>query len=173
MHGTLEVGRGTGTPVICHCESCTRAQRHFGVEANRTEGVAIFQTTPDKVSLDAGAEHLALARLSPKGSFRWYASCCNSQIGVSSTIPKFAFIGLVQSIFPDASALGRARTHAYLQQPGGGEKHIRLMPAVLAVLSRSLSALTSGRWRETPFFDVETGAPIAPPEVLPKDAGRS
>lgn len=157
---------------MCHCDSCVRAQRHFGVEATRTEGVAIYQTTPDRVSITAGADHLGLGRLTPKGAFRWFTTCCNTQLGVSSTTPKFAFIGFVQTIFPDTSALGRARTHAYVPQAGGADKHTRLMPSIMAVMSRSVSALTSGRWKDTPFFDVDTGAPVASPQVLPRDAGR-
>ncbi|QXT39219.1 DUF6151 family protein [Gymnodinialimonas ceratoperidinii] len=170
-HGKLEVGRGSGTAAVCHCESCTRAQRHFGVDASQAEGVAVFQTTPDRFTIMDGAENLGLARLSPKGAYRWYARCCNTQLGVSSTTPKFAFFSAVQTIFPDPAPLGKARTHAFVQQPGGKVKHTRLMPAIIALLTRSVTALTSGNWRDTPFFDVETGQPIAPPEVLPKGAG--
>lgn len=170
--GTLSVKRGSGTPAVCHCDSCVRAQRHFGVEASRAEGVAVFQTTPDRVKITQGTEHLGIGRLTPKGIFRWHATCCNTQLGVSSTTPKFAFFSPVQTIFADTAPLGRARTHAFVPQPGGGEKHTRLMPSILALMARSLSALTSGRWRDTPFFDLETRAPIVEPQLLPKDAGR-
>ncbi|WP_341862444.1 DUF6151 family protein [Gymnodinialimonas sp. 57CJ19] len=171
-HGTLAVAHGTGTPAICHCESCTRAQRHFGVKATQQEGVGVFQTTPDRFKIDAGTDNLAIARLSPKGPYRWYAACCNTQLGVSSTTPKFAFFSPVHTIFADPSALGRVRTHAFVAQPGGGVKHTRLMPAIMALMSRSVAAFVSGRWRDTPFFDVSTGQPVATPELLPRDAGR-
>ncbi|GAB5449171.1 MAG: hypothetical protein Gyms2KO_40440 [Gymnodinialimonas sp.] len=163
---------GSGTPIICHCDSCVRAQRHFGVEANQAEGVALFQTTPDRFSIEAGAEHLGLARLSPKGTYRWFTRCCNTQLGVSSTTPKFAFFSPIQTIFADAKPLGRVRTHTFVPQPGGADKNKRLAPAVVALLARSVAALVSGRWRETPFFDSATGQPVATPEVLPRDAGR-
>lgn len=168
----MEVARGSGTAAVCHCASCVRAQRHFGVEASAAEGVAVFQTTPDRFTIVEGRENLGLARLSPKGANRWYARCCNTQLGVSSTTPKFAFFSPVQTIFPDAGPLGRARTHAYVPRPGGKVGHTRLMPAIVALMARSITALTSGHWRETPFFDLETGQPIAAPEVLPNDAGR-
>jgi hypothetical protein len=168
----MVVERGSGTPAICHCDSCVRAQRHFGVDANQSDGVAVFQTTPDRFTIETGTETLGLARLTPKGSYRWFATCCNSQIGVSSTTPKFPFFSPVQSIFSDPAALGKARTHAFVPQQGGGQKHRRLMPAIVALMARSLSALTSGRWRSTPFFDVDTRQPVAASQVLPKDAGR-
>lgn len=168
----MDVDRRSGTPAICHCDSCVRAQRYFGVKATRAEGVAVFQTTPDRFRIEAGSEHLALARLTPKGTYRWFASCCNTQIAVSSTTPKFAFISPVQTIFEDTAPLGRIRTHAFVPQSGGADKHTRLMPAVVALMARSLSALTSGRWKDTPFFDVTTGSPIATPQILPKTAGR-
>lgn len=172
VHGTLSVERGTGTPAVCHCDSCVRAQRHFGVEATRAEGVAVFQTTPDRFHIEAGAEHLGLARLTPKGAYRWFATCCGTQLGVSSTTPKFAFFSPVQTIFADPTPLGRAKTHAFVPQPGGADKHRRLMPAIIAVVGRSAAALASGRWRDTPFFDVATGQPVAAPQVLAKDSGR-
>lgn len=172
LHGTVAVERRSGTSVVCHCDSCARAQRFFGVPATRMDGVAIYQTTPDRVSIDGGTGHLGLGRLTPKGSYRWFATCCNTQLGVSSTTPRFAFIGLVQSIFADTGALGRARTHAYMPQAGGADKHTRLMPSIMAVMARSVSALTSGRWKDTPFFDVETRKPVVAPQLLPKAAGR-
>lgn len=173
IRGGLTVARRSGTPAVCHCESCVRAQRHFGVEATRAEGVAVFQTTPDRFSIEGGAEHLGLARLTPKGSYRWYASCCDTQLGVSSTTPKFAFFSPVQTIFADTRGLGRARTHAFVPQAGGPDKHTRLMPTIIALMARSMSALASGRWRKTPFFNVATGAPVAEPLLLPQSAGRS
>ncbi len=168
----MRVSRGSGTPAMCHCDSCVRAQRHFGIEATQAEGVAVYQTTPDRFVIDTGAEHLGLARLSPKGSYRWYAKCCGTQLGVSSTTPRFAFFSPVQSIFETTDALGPIRTHAHVPQPGGGVKHTRLTPAIVGLMARSLSALTSGRWRQTPFFDIETRQPVAEVEILPKDAGR-
>lgn len=173
VHGTLSVERGSGTPLICHCDSCVRAQRHFGVPATRAEGVALFQTTPDRFSFDAGAEHLGLGRLTPKGTYRWFARCCNTQLGVTATTPKFAFFSPVQTIFADVKPLGRARTHAFVPQSGGADQHKRLAPAIIALMARSAAALASGRWRETPFFDADTRQPVVPPELLPQDAGRS
>lgn len=172
MGGALRIARGSGTPAVCHCDSCVRAQRHFGIKATQTDGVAVFQTTPDRFSIDRGAKHLALARLSPKGAFRWYAACCDTQLGVSSTTPKFSFFSPVQTILAETQALGRARTHAFVPQPGGGTKHTRLMPTIVALMARSVTALTSGRWKDTPFFDVASGAPVAEPVVLSRDAGR-
>lgn len=173
VKGTLAVERGSGTPLICHCESCVRAQTYFGIEATRTDGVALFQTTPDRFTIEQGAEHLGLARLSPKGTYRWHTTCCNTQLGVSSTTPKFAFFSPVQTIFTDTEPLGRARTHAFVPQQGGADKHTRLMPTIIAMMARGLSALASGRWRQTPFFDVTTGQPVVAAQILPKDAGRS
>jgi len=43
-------------------------------------GVALYQTRPDCVHIDDGAEHLACLRLSPKGLLRWYASCCDTPL---------------------------------------------------------------------------------------------
>lgn len=173
MQGTLDVARGHGTAIVCHCDGCVRAQNHFGVAATRSEGVAIYQTTPDRFSIAAGAAQLGLARLSPKGAFRWFATCCNTQLGASPKTPMFAFIGLSQTIFADPTPLGTARTHVFVPQPNGAYKHRRAMPMFIALIGRSAVALASGRWRNTPFFDPQSGQPVVAPQVLPKDAGRS
>lgn len=170
MQGQVEVGRGT--PMVCHCDSCVRAQRYFGVDATSAAGVAVYQTTPDAFHIDAGAEHLALARLTPKGTYRWYAKCCNTQIGVTPTTPQVPFFSALQTIVEDPTALGKVRAHAFVANPAGGTTHKRLTGAIIGLLARSLSARVSGRWRETPFFDLATGKPLAQPEILPKDAGR-
>lgn len=172
LHGRLEVGRGTGTRIACHCDSCVRAQRHFGVAATHGAGVDLWQTTPDRLTIEAGLTHLALARLSPKGSFRWFAACCNSQIGITAGTARFPFVSLVTTCLRDTAPLGPVRAHAFVPQPGGGTRTVGLGRMLRAMAARSLGALISGRWRRTPFFDVATGAPVAPPQLLPKDAGR-
>ncbi|MEJ6392315.1 DUF6151 family protein [Gymnodinialimonas sp. 2305UL16-5] len=162
-----------GTRAVCHCSCCVRAQRHFGIEVTPVDGVGVFQTSPDRFSIEAGSEHLRLARLTPKGSYRWYAGCCGRQIGVTASTPKFPFVSVVDSVVEDPNTLGRVRAHVFVQQAGGGTKSYGTGRVVMALMGRALGALTSGRWRKTPFFDVATGKPTAEPEILPKDAGRA
>lgn len=162
-----------GTRLVCHCDSCTRAQRHFGIEATRAEGVGVFQTTPDRFSVDQGLAELRLAQLSPKGAFRWYAQCCNRQIGVTGTTPKFAFVSIIDSVVAEPNELGRVRAHSFIPQHDGSTKSTGIGRVVLALVARAAGALTSGRWRDTVFFDVETRKPIVDPAILPKDAGRN
>ncbi|WP_224813993.1 DUF6151 family protein [Hasllibacter sp. MH4015] len=173
MHGRLTVGAKGGTHVICHCDSCVRAQRHFGQsDTTRLTGVGIFQTVPDLFTIDAGAEHLALAQLSPRGSYRWYASCCDSQIGITGKTAKFPFVAVVDARVAEPERLGPTRARVNVPQTGGGEKSTGVPRAVLALLGRSAGALMSGRWKQTPFFDVKSGQAVATAEVLPKGAGR-
>jgi hypothetical protein len=173
MRGQVEAGRGNGLHTVCHCDSCMRAQRHFGVEATRAAGVGLWLTTPDRFTIETGAEHLALTRLSPKGSYRWYAKCCGSQIGVTARTMRFPFVSLVDSLVEAPEALGPVRAHSFVPQPGGKTSHKGVGRVVTGLLSRAVAAWTSGRWRQTSFFDPATGAPVATPELLPPEAGRA
>jgi len=171
MTGHLSVAPGTGLHLVCHCDSCVRAQRHFGVAASRAEGVGIFQTTPDRLQIDTGAEHLGLSCLSPNGLYRWYATCCDTQIGATARSGRFPFVGLLTTVIADPDALGPVRSEAFVPKAGGKAAHKGSVRMVTTLAGRTIGALVSGRWRQTPFFDTETGAPTATPVMLPKDAG--
>lgn len=171
MTGHLSTAPGSGLHLLCHCDSCVRAQRHFGEPATRSEGVGIFQTTPDRLQIDTGAGHLALATLSPKGLFRWYAKCCDTQLCATARTARFPFVGLLTTTLADAAPLGPARCEAFLPAPGGKVVHKGSLRMVSGLARRTIPALTSGRWRNTAFFDPTTGAPTAAPALLPKDAG--
>jgi hypothetical protein len=173
MRGQIDAGPGSGFHLACHCDSCVRAQRHFGVPATRAEGVGLWQTTPDRITLETGAEHLRLGQLSPRGSWRWFAGCCGSQIGVTARTMRLPFVSLCDSLLADPAALGPVRAHSFVPQAGGGERTTGLARMVTGLFGRAGGALLSGRWRRTPFFDVGTGQPVAAPELLPRDAGRA
>ena len=56
-----------------------------------------------------------------------------------------------------------------MQQPDGKLKHKGMGRMLWTMANRMLAARMSGRWQQTPFFDVETGAPVVEPVVLSKE----
>lgn len=106
-------------------------------------------------------------RLSPRGLFRWYARCCDTPICNTLARPGLPFVGVQVSAIQDPAPLGRVRAHTFLRDPATGRTMQKGMVAIgAALMTRMISSRLSGRWRETPFFDPPTGAPVATPVVL-------
>ncbi len=162
-------GPKTGLHLVCHCRDCHAAQRYLGQSAHAQDGVDLFQTSPDTIKLETGIEHLAILRLSPKGPFRWYASCCNTPMFNTLSRPGLAFVTVLLATIANPEIFGPVRAQSFVPQPGGSPKHINGGRMVLGVLTRMVAARLSGRWKQTPFFDLETGKPIAPVHLIDRE----
>lgn len=161
-----------GTHLVCHCADCARADRAFGGAGDAAQGVALWQTTPDRVVIETGAAHLRLTRLSPRGLNRWVAGCCGTPMFNTLKGPGMPFVGVLVARLDSAAALGPVIAHGFLDTPGGKSRHKGGLTVGARFVKRALRARLSGAWRATPFFDPESGAPVAEPEILPRDAGR-
>jgi hypothetical protein len=110
LRGRLtRVAPETGSLVICYCRDCRAYARHLGAHAalDGHGGTEIYQTTPDNIEIEQGAEHLAALRLSEKGLIRWYASCCRTPVANTLARPGFAFAGMPVVVFPEPEARDR------------------------------------------------------------------
>ncbi|HBS50697.1 MAG TPA: hypothetical protein DEA05_11745 [Rhodobacteraceae bacterium] len=155
-----------GTRLICHCADCRAAERHLGQPDPGGAGVDLFQTTPDMLTIEAG--QLGLFRLRPNGLFRWHAACCGAPVGNTLKTPKLPFVALCVARFDDSAALGPVQVRGFVPRRSGTPVHEGAGRMVLGIATRALAAHLSGRCRQTPFFDIETGAPSAPAQVLDK-----
>jgi hypothetical protein len=175
------VSARAGNRVVCYCDDC-QSFAHFlgGTERilDAHGGTEIFQTSPARVAITAGAEHLACMRLRPGGLVRWYAGCCRTPIGNTLATRQVPFVGLIHACTP-AAAAGRSRDDAL--GPIRGRAHTRFAKGDRAQLdsgSRTLASMIvrfaatvlvarlRGDHRRSPFFDAQSGAPIATPHVL-------
>ncbi len=156
----------TGTHLICHCRDCRAAERFLVHPGSAEEGVDLFQTSPDTIHLEAGADRLEVLRLSPKGPLRWYAACCRTPLFNTLSKPGLPFVTVMVERIQDAAALGPIVARSFVPQPGGAPKHKGGAGMVWRVFLRMAAARLSGRWRRTPFFDLETGKPVAPVHLL-------
>ncbi len=156
---------------ICYCVDCQAFPRHLG-QADRcldaAGGTDIYQTQPSKVDIIEGREHLALLRLRPKGLFRWYASCCNTPLGNTMGKPKLSFVGFLTCNFEDTTQLmpvgfryKKEQALAPVDGPAGS-----VAAFAFRTMKNMLSARISGRWKQTPFFDVESGRAVVAPYTL-------
>ena len=167
-------GAASATRLRCYCTDCQAAARHLGYALPAHGGTDLIQTTPDRLRIVQGQEHLAILRLGPKGLCRWYATCCNTPM--MNMLPKqgLPFAGVVvhalETVAADA-AVGLVWGHAFTQSamPGQGSpaKDAHFAGIGMGIVKRMLGAYLTGRNRINPFL-TETRDWIAPIRVLTK-----
>lgn len=170
ISGTLgPATSASGIHAICHCRDCRAADLFLNRPDPGPNGVELFMTTPDTVHLEQGAANLAIFRLSPKGPLRWYATCCKVPMFNTSARPELPFSSIHAHRLQDVAAIGPVRAEAFIQQPGNPPKHKGSAFLAWRLAIGLGSARLSGRWKHTPFFDLDTGTPTAPVHLLTKE----
>ena len=168
---------------VCYCDDCQAFAHYLRRQDDVLDehgGTAIVQTTPNRLSIKTGTEHLASIRLTGRGALRWYAACCRTPIGNTLASPKLPFVGLIHSCLDFAAlpttvdaALGPVRARAFRRYAIGDAEALRNSPRLspsflLAGARRTLGARLSGAYKHTPFFDGE-GRPVATPHRLDEE----
>ncbi|WP_437291479.1 DUF6151 family protein [Sorangium sp. So ce406] len=178
IHGWLrDASPSNSNRVVCYCADCQAFLHHLGRAELLDErgGSDIVQVAPSMLSFDRGSELVAALRLTPKGLYRWYASCCKTPLGNSLT-PRVPFIGIVTELFQQATSArpcdevfgaprGRIMGKSAIGEPPPGslKPNVRL----LAHMIRKLLGwkLRGNAWPH-PFFDRASGNPRYPVTVL-------
>jgi hypothetical protein len=176
-----EVSGNAGNHVVCYCDDC-QAFAHFLGRApdilDAHGGTQIFQMSPAMLAFTAGTDRLACVRLTSKGLLRWYAECCKTPIGNTLATSKLPFVGLIHLCIEkpsaDASleaALGPIQVRGFRRFAKGDPATIPANAIPLPLLAlrfggRMLKWKLRGDSQRSPFFEVETGRPVASPRVL-------
>jgi len=92
----VDIKPGKGTRLMCYCADCQAFAQYLqpdGALLDEYGGTQVLQLAPSMLSIEQGKEYLSCLRLTKKGLYRWYSTCCNTPIAntVSRKIP---FIGL-------------------------------------------------------------------------------
>jgi hypothetical protein len=168
----------SGNRCVCYCDDC----QSFACFLEQPDsildphgGTDIFQTSPARLEIIAGKEHLACIQLWPKSNtVRWYASCCRTPIGNTPAEHRVPFVGVIHSCM-DLGALGTAdevlgpvrgrffRRFARVNQaavPKG-----RTVLPILRLMRMLLAARVRRDQLRSPFFTPE-GELKAAPHVL-------
>jgi len=159
----------SGAHVVCYCRDCRATELYFKQPDPAPGPVDLFQTMPDALTITQGGEHIGLFRLSPRGTMRWYATCCNTPLFNTSSTAKFPFVGINVASITTPEQLGPVICKAYAPRTGGKTAHEGLTRVIWRMLPQVLATRLSGRWRQTPFFDTETGKPVAEAVVPSKE----
>jgi len=175
VKGTLN-NPATVNRAICYCHDC-QAFAHFLKHADTIldarGGTDIIQTQPNHINFSQGTEHIVCLQLTKKGLMRWYTRCCNTPIGNTMANYTFSFVGLIHNCLEQDRAqldttIGPVAAQVYTQSARGEPKPRQHgLPGSFWRLGRmQLRARFNGSYRQTPFFDSDTGKPVAEPVVL-------
>ncbi|KAM3091924.1 DUF6151 family protein [Phormidesmis sp. 146-35] len=161
---------------VCYCADCQAFARFLKREneiLDERGGTSIIQTIPANIAFDEGIENLTCMRLTANGLLRWYAVCCNTPIGNTPPNLSTSFVGLIHNcLSSDQSSLDRAfgsvRMHVSTKYAIGKDKpkSTGLLSSTLRIIGMVLKARLDGSYKRTPFFVLESGAPIVTPKVL-------
>ena len=164
---------------VCYCKDC-QAYAHFLGKADEIldemGGSDVIATLPQHVTFTQGLEVLTCMSLSDKGMLRWHASCCNTPVGNTARDFKVSHVGLLHNCLRDPStsldsAFGPVRMRVGMKSAKGTPKAMAASTTVsiLKFMGRLISARLDGSYKNTPFFDPETGRSRVSPKVLTAD----
>jgi hypothetical protein len=175
VQGELDADQPTAR-AVCYCKDCQAYARFLRREdevLNEQGGTEIIAARPRALRFSAGQDRIACMSLSEKGPLRWYASCCRTPIGNTARGRKIAYLGLTRSCLEasDAAvteALGPVKIALNTKSARG---KVRSTPfatflGVLTIMRNVLGARLGGKYKDNPFFERGSGAPIAAPTNL-------
>jgi Family of unknown function (DUF6151) len=161
---------------VCYCADCQAFARFLKRDneiLDERGGTSIIQTIPANIKFAEGIENMTCMRLTANGLLRWYAACCNTSIGNTPPNLNTSFIGLIHNCLSSDrhlldSAFGLVCMHVNTKYAMGEDKpkSTGLLSGTLRVLGMVLKARLDGSYKHTPFFVLESGAPIVTPKVL-------
>ena len=167
LRGTLlGVSPKNGTRAECFCHDCRAAELYAGQPDPAPGAVQVYQTSPDRVRFDVGEDQLAVFSLSEKGLLRWQARCCGAVLFNTMRTPKVPFASFRTDRAADASPLGPVIARAFVRKANGKRGHEGARHMILGLLMRALPRRITGRWKQTPFFDIASGAPVRDVHVV-------
>ena len=164
-----------GTRAVCYCRDCQAFAHFLGLPKGMLDslgGTDIVAVRPRTVTFRRGIENLACMSLSPKGTLRWYTSCCRTPIGNTPRDYRQSHVGLIHSCLELSGAgvddsFGPVRMRVNVHGAKGKPDTSPRLAFALAVL-RYLSSLAwsrlSGMYRVNPFFG-PGGSPRVEPQV--------
>ena len=161
---------------VCYCQDCQMFAHYLGRSADILDelaGTEVIQTLPANVTFTEGRQALACMRLTQNGLLRWYADCCNTPIGNTQANFRFSFVGLVHNCLESAgSSLGNSFGPVRMRVNTGGAKGtvasspLETLAGIARFLLMVARARIDGRYRITPFFAIDSGAPVVTPRIL-------
>jgi hypothetical protein len=163
---------------ICYCDDCQAFLHHLG----RTDlldphaGTDIIQVAPSALTFPKGGDRIVGLRLSPKGLYRWYASCCKTPMG-NTVGPGLPFVGIAAQAFENPDEMFGKPTGSILGKfaigtppPGSTQLDFKLM---IRAVGKMLGWKLRGKTWPHPYFDRATRQPNRPVTIMAKSERES
>ncbi|MCZ6710540.1 MAG: DUF6151 family protein [Gammaproteobacteria bacterium] len=170
-----------GRRIVCMCQSCQAFAHFLGRAETMLDahgGTDVYQLTPAQVRISQGEDNLHCVRLSDKGILRWYTSCCKTPIGNTLPSASIPFVGM-PTIFVDHTdeqsldeLLGPVRHRVYARYAISEPENAHQSGPISLIMGTMVNMLVNsvrGLGKPTPFFEPDSGNPVAVPEVLSAD----
>ena len=157
--------------VVCYCDDCQAFAHYLGRADLLDEhgGTDVVQVAPASLTFHRDADRIVGLRLTPKGLYRWYASCCKTPLG-NTVGPAIPFVGLVAQSFRSPDQLFGAPVGGILGKFAIGTPPAGSTGLNLRVIGRALGKVAGwklgGKTWPHPFFEQATRTPRYPIEVL-------
>ena len=173
-----DISPSMGNRLVCYCKDCQAFARSVDPEGdtlNEYGGTDIFQTAPCLVRITRGNEFVCCLRLTEKGLYRWFASCCNTPIGNTGN-SGMPFVGLIHTfVSPDQdidSIIGPVQGSVFTKSSDGKIPDELKGPRsqfsmVFKMIVKLLSWKITSKGFPNPFFNAQ-GEPLAEPRVVGK-----
>lgn len=162
--------------LVCYCNDC-QCFLHF---INKQElldtngGSEIIPVYPSNFKITQGQDLIRGIRLSPKGLYRWYASCC--QTPIANTQAKLPWVGMLSVMLPfkddnqKTEILGEVKSRVMGKfakgQPPKGTSAKFAPRDFFSVVPFILKGFVFGKNRNHPFFAQPTYEPKSQTYVL-------
>jgi len=162
--------------VVCYCDDCQAYAHQLGRAdlLNAKGGSDIVQFAPNTLRFTRGQGRIVGLRLTPKGLYRWYATCCNTPVG-NTLGPAVPFVGIPVQSFDTArpdEAFGEPKCESFCKfavgepPPGSTGMNLSIM---LRAIGKVIGWRLGGKTWPHPFFTRETRAPTYPLTVISRE----
>jgi len=162
--------------VVCYCDDCQAFAHQLGRTdlLNDKGGSDIVQIAPATLGFTQGKDRIVGLRLTPKGLYRWHASCCNTPVG-NTLGPAIPFVGIPVQVFdaarPDdvfGAPIGAILGKYAVGEPPAGSTGLNLS-LLFRAIARVMGWRLGGKTWPHPFFARDTRVPLYPLTVLSHD----
>jgi hypothetical protein len=171
----VDPSRDSANRVVCYCRDCQAFAHAIGRPdiLDDKGGTDVVQVAPAALTITDGQDRVRSLRLSEKGLYRFYASCCGTPLG-NAVGPAIPVVGVPRQAFEvegqTADALfgpvaGAVHGQGAKGEPPPGSKGIQFWLLMRAVLKVARWRLTGQGWPH-PFFSSADRKPLFPVEVL-------
>lgn len=166
--------KNTPGRLVCYCDDCQNFLKHIERSELMDEcgGSEIIPVYPKDMKIIKGEDKLECIRLTPKGLFRWYTSCCKTPFG--NTRPGFPWLGLLSEVYDksDLQQLGPIRSRvcgkfATTPPPAGTPDNMKFQD-IFVVAPFLIKGFIFKKSSPSAFFNEDNKTPIASPTIIKK-----